>query len=136
MTLYAPVAGRVEAAEAGAAVLLAGPGVVAAPTRGTVSDLTAADGAGLVLTDLRGRVVGVRVSSDAGAPGQFVALVADGDEIGFDQPLFRVEAEPDALTRVTVVSIGNPDVLLNADLGSDVAAGADLVSVGPFACGA
>ncbi len=131
LTLYAPVSGRVEEAAAGAAVVHEGAGVVAAPTRGTVSRLEAC---GLVLTDLRGRSVGVQISSDA---GEVVPLVADGDQAGFDRPLFRLDAPgADATFIVTVVSLGIPDVLLHAEPGAEVAAGADLVSVGPFACGA
>lgn len=129
LTLYAPVSGRlVDVAGRAATIAAVGEGMVASPTRGTVTDV----GNGvLALTDRRGRSVEVRVE---GVPVALTPLVAVGDEVGFDAPLFALAGE--GPWRVSVVAGGDADLLLHAQPGADVAAGEDLFSVGPFACGA
>nr|NLI51603.1 hypothetical protein [Propionibacterium sp.] len=131
LTLYSPVKGIVEALPAGdglAVVAASGPQRVAAPTRGTVTE---SDAAGVTITDLQDRVVEVRIEAD---PGTLTPLVATGDPLKFDQPLFAWNGS--GTLRVLVVSPGATDALPHAEPGSEVAAGADLFSVGPFSCGA
>ncbi len=131
LTLYSPVQGVVEALPAGDGLaIVAAPQAqqVAAPTRGTV---TQSDASGATITDLQDRVVEVRLEAD---PGTLSPLVATGDTLKFDQPLFSWSGS--GALRVLVVSPGAVDVLPHTEPGGDIAAGADFFSVGPFSCGA
>lgn len=131
LTLYAPVTGTVASLPGGdglAVVAAPGPQQVAAPTRGVVTD---SDAARVTLTDLQDRIVEVRVEADRGG---VTPLVATGDPIRFDQPLFAWDGS--GTLRVLVTSPGAVDVLPHVEPLHEVAAGADLFSVGPFSCGA
>lgn len=136
LTLYAPVGGIVTPAAGGAsgrqgvgiAAPADAPGVVLAPTRGTVVQTGPAC---VRLRDLRGREALVALR----APAPVALLVAEGDEIGFDAPLLRWEAARWASVICEVTVPDGSDLLLHAEVGDAVEAGADLFSVGPFACG-
>jgi hypothetical protein len=131
LTLYSPVKGVVEALPSGdglAVVAAAEPQQVTAPTRGIV---TASDAAGVTITDLQDRVVEVRLEAE---PGTLSPLVTTGDALKFDQPLFAWSGA--GALRVLVINPGAVDVLPHTEPGGEIAAGGDLLSVGPFACGA
>lgn len=131
LTLYSPVKGTVAGLPAGDGLaVVAAPEAqrVTAPTRGTVTE---SDADGVTITDLQDRVVEVRLEAD---PDTLTPLVTTGDALKFDQPLFAWSGA--GALRVLVVSPGAVDVLPHVEPGNDVAAGADLFSVGPFSCGA
>lgn len=126
LTLYAPVAGRVEITDAGVDIIVCGPAVACSPGRGRI----AMNPGTIVLTDHKERVVEVTCV----APGLTAEpLVSDGDDVRDDQPLFALA---DGEWRVGVRSLSTSDVLPHVKTGDDIDAGADLLSIGPFACGA
>lgn len=123
-TLYAPCTGVVAEVTPDAVTLTASGTVVAAPADGSITDLT--DGR-CSLLDGKGRGLTLEVT---GGPD---ALVTRGAEVAVDQPLFSWPAEGQGRTvRVRVEA----ETLPHVKVGDAVAAGADLLSVGPFACGA
>lgn len=131
LTLYSPVNGHVATHPDGQGLaIVAGIGrkEVRSPTRGTV---TSAENNRVTITDLRDRVVELRIEA---SPGSVTTIVAEGDTLGFDQPVFSWDGTGSLL--VLISSPGATDVMPHAQPGDEVAAGADLFSVGPFACGA